>query len=303
MTSSPQLSYYRPSGAAPLGGVAVTLAASVAGGVAMAAVYAFANQHNPVILLNVLLTLLFGFTLGWMVSKGVRVFRIRNAAAASAIGLIAFAAAYAAHWPVYISSLIVDHGEDVSPYNVALILRIALELVREPEEMWGLIKSVNESGVWSLSSGSHSRGSGIHFRGIFLAAIWAAEAAVICLAAVTVPWKEASKPYSERQNKWLVPNTLPARVAFIEDVEGLKNALARDDFSALTTPLPAGEANGAKYATVTLYPDAMEPYVSVHNLSTPDEKKGKSSRQTIKEVIQHLKISPTTAQKISNSLA
>jgi hypothetical protein len=295
----------------------VTLVVGGVCGMVLAAVYAFVNHHDPILYVNILLAGGFGWTLGWIVSKGVRKFRVRNKAAAGVIALVVFAAAYAVHWPVYLGTVFVDQDRRLSSYNVQAILEVATELAREPEATWGIIRSLNQDGIWSISRPGSSR-SGLRVSGIFLALVWLGEALIICWFAVKKPVEEAGKPYSQRQERWLEPETLPARVAFVENVEEFLNALARNDFGALTTPLPADVPN-PKFAQVTLFSDAFEPYVSVQNVTSTDtnvKKKsdglgkkifgwfvgGSKETDTTAEVLRYLKISPTVAQNIANAL-
>ena len=214
-----------------------------------------------------------------------------------------------------------------------------VEFAQNPEATWEWIKAINENGVWTITSGSNREG--IPVRGIFLTLIWIAEAAIIGFVTFALSREEASKPYSERQGKWLTAKTLPKHIAFINNQDDFLNALARGDYSALTTPLSKESAFSEKdgdddeedreitnYAEVVLYPDAFEPYVSVSNVSlqkaeaasetqAPKSAKRKkwfgwltgwfSSEKkeegvTTVEIVQYLKISPTVAQNITNAL-
>ena len=332
-TLPPQLNIYRPSGAAPIAGVITILAAGIVAGVIMGAIYAFVNHHNPVIYLNIVLVIGFGWALGLIIAKGISAFHIRNRAVAAVVGFIIFGAAYVAHWCVYIPTVIVDFDRSVSSFDVWLILDTAVMFAQRPWNTLEWILRINESGVWSITTPG-SRSGGIRVSGLALALIWLAEAAIIGYFAVRMPWEQAGKPYSERQQKWLTGKALSAPIAFIENVEEFLNALARSDYSALTTPLAsmskdeAGETEeteekaGAPFASVTLYSDSFEPYVSVQNFSTSSQQKtqgknpvgglGKkikswfvdSSEEGVyaSDVVQYLKISPTVAQNISNSL-
>ncbi|MDR3254281.1 MAG: hypothetical protein LBT31_01765 [Synergistaceae bacterium] len=298
---SRQLNCYKPSGAAPFGGVVATLLAGTAAGSLLGAVYAFANYHIPLIYLNVLLVALLGCVLGKIVSKCVHKFQIRNVIMAAVMGFVAFSASYAAHWFFYISTVLIDWETD-SPYDIAAIIDLALSLTQNPADAFELIQELNEEGVWSIT-GSSGNNTGLAPTGIALALLWAAEAIVICFYSVKEPIEEAGKPFSERMDRWLTAQEIPTPIAFIENVGDFVNAVARNDYSALTTPLPkAGEElpEDGKRATVVMYPDSMESYISVKNLY--EKKKKKKDRKT-KEVIRYMKVPPEVAQKIIASLA
>jgi hypothetical protein len=297
-----QLDSYQPSGVVPLAGAAAVLLAGAAAGSLLAAVYAFANHHDPLLYLNILLVYAFGTSLGWVVSAGVRRFQIRSARAAAAIASIVFAVAYAVHWCVYVSAVIVDF-ETKSPYDAALVVEWALELLQNPKMLWGFIRFLNEEGVWSVSGRSSS--SSFEVRGMLLFAVWAAEALVLCYLSVKKPWEEAGKPYSERLGKWMDAQTLPTPAAFIEDPESFRSAAARNDYSALTKPFVSDPdpdpGKPVKYATVVLYSDFFEAYVSVRNVAVVRTKKKKST--TTQDIVRYLKIPSDAARNVAAALA
>jgi hypothetical protein len=299
----PNLKYYQPSGTSPAGGVLVTLLGGMAAGSILAAVYAFLNHHDPLIYLNVLLTVVFAFSLGWIVSKGVRVFCIRNVSVAAAIGIIVFVTSYLIHWFFYLATLIIGFETD-SSFDLAAIAELATDLLRNPRETLDFIRILNSEGVWNLESTSSS--ADIEVKGVYLSAIWAAEALVICHYAVKMPMSAAGEPFSERLGRWITPTILPVRVAFIEDQDSFKNAVSRSDYSAITTPLGGDEQEAArgkrseKYAEVTLYPDPFEPCVSIRNVEVKITKKAKRSSSA--NVVSYLKIPPTVAQSVSDAL-
>jgi hypothetical protein len=305
---SRELNFYKPSGAAPASGVVATLVGGVLLGSLLGAVYAFVNHHDPLMYLNVLLLLFFGAVLGGTVSKGVRQFRIRNPFIAFAIAFVVFVVAYAVHWFFYLATVAVD-WEGGSSFDISAIVGLAFFFMQQPAEALGFLRELNSQGVWSLTSLS-SRSSGISPKGIVLTVIWVVEALALFYYSVSGPWEEACKPYSERQDKWMDPVSPAAPVAFIENVEEFKSAIARNNFSALTTPLKtldeedgAGEADDAKntrFATLTLYLDPVESYISVGNVSIKEKKKKKKKDSSVntENVVRYLKIPFSLAQSI-----
>ena len=294
---SPQLSYYKPSGSVPPGGAVITLAAGIAVGVIAGAIYGFANYHDPLIYINILLACVFGGALGYAVSRGVAAFHIRNAAAAGFMAVVVFIAAYASHWIFYLATVVMSF--DNQGWNVPEIAGLAKEMVSMPDFTWDFLKSLNEQGVWSIS---RSGRGGAEVKGIILTGIWVAEAAVIGYYALSAPVKRARRPYSERRGAWMEALALPCRVGFIENADAFKLAISRGDYSPLTTPFACDEAEPAesKYAKVTLYQDPMEPFVDVENVTETVKKKKRDT--SVKHVVQYLKITPGAAQKIKEAL-
>jgi hypothetical protein len=294
---TPQLTYYRPSGVAPLGGTLALLLVGAAAGPLFGAIYAFVNHHDPLIYLNVLLALFGGKLAGWALSKGIRAFRIRSVLAALAIGIFVFLAAYVTHWFVYLATVMIDFETD-APYDIAAIAEFALILAQTPEAAWELIQAFNTEGIWSISGS----GSPLEVKGVFLAAAWLAEALVLCYYTVKAPLEAAGAPYSERLDRWMEPRKLPSAIAFVENAQDFKNAVARSDYSALTTLFPndANDAAERKYATAVLYSDLSEAYVTVENVSVKTKKKKEDV--SAKNVVRYLKIPPAAAQNIENAL-
>jgi len=316
------------------------LMGSVAG-VILGAIYAFGIFHSPLIYLNFILTGALGFALGIVVTLGVDYFHIRNRAVAVFIGLIVFCVAYITAWLVYIPTVLAHFGNDTSSFDVPFILEWAYYFAQNPRLAFEWIQFINYNGVWTITSPG-SRQPGISMSGIILALIWLAEAAIICFITIMSPHEAAGKPYSERQGKWLVAKALPGVIAYVENRDAFLNAFVRGDFSALSTPLAVDEspAEGeegeeaddvdfSQYATVTLYADSYEPYVTVQNVSRSVSQTKEQTQKpsggfgrkiwgwvkgwfstsssdddgtTITDVVNYLKISPTVAQNISNAL-
>jgi hypothetical protein len=300
---APNLDYYHPSGTAPIAGTLATLLVGIISGVVLAAAYSFINHHDPLVYLNVILADIFGASIGWVLSKCIHKFRIRNVVIAAVITILVFTVSYAAHWAVYVSAVLIDWSEDYSSYDIITILSVALDFLTSPADMLETIRYINDNGVWNITSGSGSR-SGPEIRGAVLWAIWAAEAAVIFYFCVKEPLREAAKPYSERLDEWMEAKLLPSPIAFIDDVNEFKNTLARGNYGALTTPLPSGAVEYESYAAVTLYPDPSSPYVSVQNNSIKAKRRKKKKADfSTKYVVRYLKIPPTAAQSISDALA
>lgn len=302
---TPNLSYYRPSGSASLVGVIATLFLGLLVGIPLACLYAFVNHHDPLLYLNILLAGGFGIALGWVVGKGIHRFQIRNIVVALLIAFPIFVAAYLTHWVAYIATVVVDWETD-SPYNAAMIFNFAREIMKSPSDIWAIICELNETGIWSISSSSSSNNTAV--KGIVLSLIWFVEAVVILWYTLKQPFQEAGKPYSERSEKWITPETLPLPIAFIEDKQALLSALARNDYSMLTTPLPpTGEDDMSSegqhgHAQVVLYRDPFEPCVSIQNVSIKIKKKKKKMDAARTEIIRYLKITPSVAENIWKAL-
>jgi hypothetical protein len=92
-------------------------------------------------------------------------------------------------------------------------------------------------------------------------------------------------------------------------VTDFENAASHGDYSALTAAVPSDAEDEVpqgrgeilrRYATVTLYPDSYEPYVSVKNVSVKMKKKKKDVSTA--DVVDYLKVPPKAAQDIAMAL-
>lgn len=307
MTNPPHstLKYYRPSGAAPIGGVLATLAVGCAAAILLGFIYAFANHHDPILYLNVLLSFGFGIALGWVVSRGIRKHHIRNTAVTALIAIVVFLVGYVTHWLFYIATVIVDSSKG-SSFDIVQICTIAWDLLQDPENTLDIIGELNRRGVWTIGRPGRSSSS-TPVRGLFLMAFWIAEAAAVGFFSIAGPVGDTKKPYSDRSSRWIEPTVLPACVAFVDDKEKFLSALSRGDYTALTTPQqPAvtevdGNVQESTYAIVTLYKDALSPCVSVTNFTV--KPKGKKVDTANDEILEYLLVTPTAAQSIETALA
>jgi hypothetical protein len=276
--------------------VIATLFIGAVVGIALSAVYAYIVFYDPFIYINALAILFFGALTGHVIAKGTHIFRIRSPFAAGLIGTVVFILAYTAHWFVYLSVIVTD-----SAFQPAMIIQNAFKLMRNLPLAWSVVCYIYENGVWSLRSGSN-------VSGYFLLVVWAAEALALFVSLIVSSVDKTRSPYSERQDKWIDQEILPQPITYIEDKDEFKRALANGDFSALTVKfIPDDDAGGEtaggsgkqeiNFATVTLYSDTPDSYVTIQNVSNTIAK-NKRSKQSVDTVVQYLKIPQTVAQNI-----
>lgn len=299
---SPNLATYKPSGSFSFPGVILTLLLGLVAAVPLGVVYAYINHHDPILYVNIVLVGGFGICLGWILSKGIHRFAIRSVSVTVVMALLVFVVAYLTHWVAYATAVWTDL--DDLGWDFAFNLETFKAFCQHPDALWGFIQDINTHGIWTISSSGSSKGTEV--RGVVLGFFWLAEALGILWYTMKLPLQETGKPYSERSEKWLEPKELSLPVAFISDKNAFRSALARNDYSALTTPLPP-EAEGEEstneqrgHAQVTLYSDPFDPCVTVKNVSIKVKKK-KTDVTTV-EVIRYLRVSPSVAENISKAL-
>ncbi|MDR0851434.1 MAG: hypothetical protein LBN36_02950 [Clostridiales Family XIII bacterium] len=283
-----RLDYYKPSGRAPAGGIVLTILLGIICGVILSAIYSVINYINPYVYLNVLLTFGFSILTGKILSFGIRKFQIRNIAVSIFISLVVFVIAYIAHWYFYLAVTLTD-WETNSIFHFAIVAEYFGLLLQYPVDTLGLIHEINDAG-WSLSGRSTGSG-GLPIHGILLTIIWFLEAVILVFFIITTPLNVVRTPYSERQNRWM--EKLPDRlIPFIQEPEAFKHALGINDFRALTLPLTEVELNlpsgDQRYASVSVYTDQADAYITVANTFLKVKKKKKQKSENV--IVKHLRV-------------
>ena len=293
----PRLAYYKPSGKAPPVGVILTTLAGCVTALAGGVLYGIISSAIPLIYINILLATALGLLLGFVVSKGISAFNVRNVPCAVISGVIVFICAYASHWIFYLAAYGITKLS-----KVPQVFEIAYLLFENPREAWEGIKFINDVG-WSITSSSGSGGPVVS--GWVLWAVWTAEAVWIGYLSMAAPVIQVNAPYSERREMWMDAVELPRAIAFIEDTAAFRESLASGDYGALMTPIERRNASlepdNEKYATVTMYPDSWNPYISVANVTviTGKKKRGLSA----KNVVKYLKVPAEISFEIKDTLS
>ncbi len=179
--------YYRHSGRFSFSGLAVGVLAGGAIGLAPAAVYAYAAYHSPWRYGNMLLTFLFGFSVGavccWIAKSG----RVRNLAAALVATGLATAAALYVSWAVWVCIVPEATGRP-RPDLPALAL--------SPGLLWDCILRVNDAGAWTLGSFDD------RVTGLSLWLVWMGEAAIVFTGSVLAVLWMMRQPFCEDCRSW-----------------------------------------------------------------------------------------------------
>lgn len=294
--ATPNYRFYSPSGSFSANGAITTLIMGVVSAILTAFIYAFGVYHIPSVYLGALLTLAFGWLIGYSVAFGVHKFEIRNVTVATIIAFISAIIGYSVHWFVYLATVAASSVE--TPYDFGLILSVSLDYAKNPLEAWEFVKMIYEEGMWSFSRSSS--GAAITVSGIYLGIIWFCEFVAIIYMSVSSARSKAEKPYSEILCRWIEPVDMPLPIQYIEK-DSFKSAVERNDFSQLSTATLAAEGLNEnaeiKYAQVTVYPDELNSYVSIVNVVRRGKKKEKT-----KEVIKFLSVPSEAAKKIMENL-
>ena len=285
--------YYQPSNKMPLVGVLGLLAGGVVAALLLALVYIYAVWYIPFVYINFFLCLGFGLGLGAALAALVRLGKLRSPGAVGALALLLGLVAVYLEWGVYLTLIFNTEATGPGPNadtSTSFSLSLFLDIITHPGAMWLAIQKINETGTWSLKGSTPS--------GVFLGIIWVIETIIILGGTWLVAKAQATEPFSETSNEWAIEETLAHPLTFAQDVATTRTALESGQFHHLT-PHTAAE-NEAPFARLKLHSAPNDPncrYLTLENVTTTIDKKGKASQSTA-TVVQHLAVSPAHFQEL-----
>lgn len=285
--------YYQPSNKMPLAGILALLAGGVVAALVLALVYIYAVWYIPFIYINFILCLGFGLLLGAALAALARLGKLRSPGAVGGLALLVGLVAVYLEWGVFLTlifnSKTTGAGQDADT-STSFSASLFADIITHPAAMWAAVRQVNETGTWSLKSATPS--------GLLLGGIWVIEAALILGGAYLVARAQATEPFSEISHEWATEEALPHPIGYAQNAETTRLALESGQFQHLT--LHTSEVAEDPFARLSLHSAPNDPnccYLSLHNVTTTLDKKGKATRSTT-AVVQHLAISPTAYREL-----
>ena len=279
--------YYQPSNKMPPAGILGLLAGGIIAALVLALVYIYAVWYIPFVYVNFFLCLGFGLLLGALLAVLVRIGKLRSPGAVGALGLLVGLVAVYLEWGVYLTLLFNSEstgtGKDVDT-STSFSSSLFADILGHPVAMWLAMQKINETGTWSLKGATPS--------GIFLGLIWVVEAVIIVGGAYFMAKAQATEPFSEVSNEWATEETLAHPLTFAQDAATTRAALEAGNFQHLTPYVGTGTED--PFARLKLHSapnDHNCRYLTLENVTTTIDKKGKASQSTT-TVVQHLAISP-----------
>lgn len=248
--SSRILEPYRPSGAFGLGWPLAllfgVLAAWLIGGV-----YAALVVISPCIgVFNVIAAVIAGAIVGRAIGAGVRIAKIRSPVFAALIGGVAGISLVAFAWLGFLSILLARTGQVSAPavwFGSIFHPADALSFVSGPllDEGWFTIKGYVPTGIELIVA-------------------WIIEAGCLMGGCILVPWQAASRPFSERLERWHMSAAHSGRFSLPDRDPRAKGPMRPQDLERLTL---GGTPQARLELTVHFIPDNREELlVSVHSV-------------------------------------
>jgi hypothetical protein len=289
----PMNPYYKPSNKMPPAGILALLAGGLAAALVLALVYIYAVWYIPFIYINFFICLGFGLVLGAVLAVLVRLGKLRSPGGVGVLALLVGLVAVYLEWGVYLTLLFnsestgsgstIDTSTSFSPSLFA-------DIIAHPAAMWLAMQKINATGTWSLKGSTPS--------GVFLGVIWLIEAVLILGGAYLVAKAQATEPFSEISNEWATEETLAHPISFAQDAATTRTALETGQFHHLTPHMSAVAED--PFARIKLHSapnDHNCRYLTLENVTTTIDKKGKASQSTT-TVVQHLAISAAAFQEL-----
>jgi hypothetical protein len=285
--------YYKPSNKMPLPGILALLAGGIVAALGLALVYIYAVWYIPFVYINFFICLGFGLVLGAVLAVLVRLGKLRSPWAVGALALLVGLVAVYLQWSAYLTLLFNSEttgtGKDADTAT-SFSISLFLDIMTHPAAMWLAIQKINETGTWTLKGSTPS--------GVFLAVIWIIEAVIILGGTYLMAKAQATEPFSETSNEWATEETLAHPLTFAQDAATTRTALETGQFHHLTPHTSAGAED--PFARLKLHSapnDHNCRYLTLENVTTTIDKKGKASQSTT-TVVQHLAISPAAFEEL-----
>jgi len=261
--------YYRPSGLFQLSGLLLTVVFGAAAALVCAGVYGYLILYNPFLYINFMATLGLGFLVGVAASAGVSVGKVRNSLVASLLGAGVGVIAVYVSWVVWVHALAGRADESL--------------WVVDPTALLGVVGLLAKEGVWSIRSATPT--------GVVLYAIWASEALIVIGLVVAAVHGAASRPFCERCNAWMSETVGQKMLGYVDDRNGLVDALEAGRFDALGA---LGEPTAERFSRSSLAEcpgEGHAAYLSIRNVAVTTDSKGKTEEKE-EAVLAHLEVEP-----------
>lgn len=267
--------YYQRSGRMGALGLPLMLGFGVGMGALLGIPYAYAVHYCPLIYVNFLITMAFGFAIGMAVNIGARTGKVRNLGMVMLAGLISGLAAEYVSWVGYV------HAVAQNPV-----------WVWSPGELQAYIEVINAQGVWSIKSSTPT--------GYVLGAVWLVEAGILVGMAVWLPRSGiGSTPFNEQTGTWADTVVAYGPFQLTGELHALTSRLEAGDTAAVNelARAPASASSFHHCVITSCADDDQFTLLSLEAISRTYDDKGKE-QLTKRTLLKHLFITPAMRKAI-----
>lgn len=265
--------YYKPGKGISVLGILICIAVAIIASLIGGLTYVYASWFIPFIYVNFLLTLGYGFILGFAMDYAFKFGKVRGFAYQKGLAIIAGLIGLYVAWAIFVAVV----TEASSPF----------EMLTKPLEVWTFIRLINVTGLWTIVGDSPVTGG-------FLWMVWIIEALMI--VGVTFVKADESRPFCETSNQWMKETVLKPYL-HISNIAVFRTELEQKNYATLRD-LPRDRAD-THHAKFTLYksPQLNDYYLLAENVVIIVDKDGKTEF-TSSVFIPYLKIDAAFAKEL-----
>lgn len=265
--------YYQPSGKFSLKSIVLFFVLSVTLFPLWGGLYAYAIWYIPFIYINFIITGIFAFGIGFMISQIVfKIGKVRNLSVGYGLGILGVLITLYLHWAVW-TDLAINVSDVYGNSRIGVAVsntkfEEVTYLIMHPNALWEAIWEINEYGTWSLRT--------LSVNGIFLAIIWGVEFIGVMIIALFVSVPQVKEPFCEKECVWFDEEEL-APLSYIEHEEKINfvGKLEKLDATILDTLEKVLNVKEESHSIFRLYSsNGGEYYLSVENKKAKKNKKG-----------------------------
>ncbi|HEU5396854.1 MAG TPA: hypothetical protein VFV81_06790 [Verrucomicrobiae bacterium] len=240
---------------------------AIVAGFPLGIVYAYLIKWIPFIYLNFLVTLGYGFLLGFLTLQMLKFGKVRNAAVALVTGIVAGVVGLYFSWNGHVHSLAAE-----------------IPWLLTPTQIGRAIEILYQEGSWGIGFGSQEP-----LTGIPLAIVWAGEAAIIVGLTALISFRGIREtPFCETHECWLDEKKVIDKLDAFTNPAQLE-AFRNGDISPLDEARPRVPASGVFSRLTLKHSRNCHDYctLSIANVSVTMDKSGKP-KEKVEPLMTHL---------------
>ncbi len=262
---SNRLHYYKESGIAPPLNVALVMTCGLLIILFVSYFYSLIITYIPIVYLNFLIVMAYGFVISFTSKIFNTIFKIRNRR--KSIGITIILAVFGIYFQ-WTSFLFVISNEPFSLFMIFEHLDFFFSILLRPDLVVLNMLEINKVGLWSLGF------SGINATGIFLWIIWLAEAVIIAFTAYKSFVSFEEIPFSERDDSWFNKETIDFDFEHIAFKKKFVDQFAQNPSEAISG---LGRGDGLRHSKISIFKSKTESksLISIDNIRITQKGKGK----------------------------
>lgn len=261
------LNFYKESGNLNTTSYVIAIALSILLSSVLGYIYSVISTWNPIIYLNVLLTIGVAYLIGFSAHFMTRLTNNRNYKSRIIFVLIFSLFFNFFQWTAFLL-FVLQGAQTPAPMDYINFIPYCLN----PSFSFPLILEINQAGLWTLAGD-------LELNGPLWALIWIIELGIIFVLPILMVHRAEITPYSETTDSWYPELILNNRFKFVLGGESFKQELAQKTLETLEG-LQEEDAPD-RYSIIHLYyePEARQQYISINTIKHVIDDNGKAKEE------------------------